>query len=637
MRGVLVVMLALSVGCAPRSVRRGDGFALAEDWDRAAEAYREAMVRRPTSTRIAGKLAMAERGQQAKRVEQADAARVSAEVALREGRYSDAFVQLAEAVKLDPASPSIAELQVRAATEVRTLAEERARSEGWRAAYPMAVLSLRFAPGDAQSAALVTRARSGLFQTVDELVGEGAFEEAGKLAALVGAWEPELAGEARGRVDEAHSAALVREAAKLEKAGDARAWLTYARAASLHASEAAVSGRERLGRATVEDQRVSLRIAPANEALASDLVTLVQRGLAEQGLAQVDRGGDLVLSGVKARWNCTEKVSPRTESQQYVAESRWIENPERLAASRKAYEVRAEVSPLEAEVGQRWSKVESARYQAEQLREAWRIQEDSALRLEETASQSQGWLDEAETALREAQRESQDAASRGEDTSPYEALVDEWRTEVRKREQVLDTAKDAADDARRAAREADEQAGRAEGELTDAHAAYEEVERKLADARAEVDRADAVVAGLASEIEEPVYGTFAYESFEVVRTCVVSADASLGVSGAQAPRSFEVKRSVKDRHHEAYPAYGVAENPLKLSATDAELVEDALASVAATVVGLVRSERDALYQKRAASRDPAVQASMLLLAPRLGDKAWLEAEWGLKPDQLLAR
>lgn len=638
MRATLLV-LALTTACVPRDVRRGDEFALAGDWDRAVEAYQRAVVQQPTNGRITSKLAVAERGKHKQRVAQADAARIRAEAALSAGNFALLIEELAAARALDPQGEAIIALQASSSEHLRSLAEERARAEGWQAAYPLAVLASRLSPDNTQASALLTRARTGVIAVIDERLGAGQFESAQELSALVSQLEPTLESETSARVATAWSAALLKDAQGLEASGDTgQAWLVFARAARIHPSEAAVAGRERNGREQVEDRRVSIAFHKATEPLASDLSTLVRTALSDDGMRLVDAGSELVVSQIKATWSCSEAITPHTQSQRYVASTRWVENPERLAASRDAYTQRAALSEFDVASADAYSAMEAARYAAEQLRAEWLIFEDAALRAEATQAQTETWLQEAEGGLREAEDAMGQAAARGEDTTGYAAARDEWAGVVRTRNEVLQTVNRETSSARKLADDLQAQATRAESELTDTHRAYERASEEHAEAVAAIEQADAVVAGLATEIEEPVYATFEYKAHEVKRTCVVKASAKLGPSKSAAVRTYTETRVTHDRHHDAFPRYEVAEDLLKLPHTDGAMVQDALAKVSATMAAQLLAERDAAYaRKAAAAEDGPSKAAIGLLAPSLADPGWLMAEWSLESADLLAR
>ncbi|MCO4745025.1 MAG: hypothetical protein KC912_09570 [Proteobacteria bacterium] len=638
------VLLVLGLcACVPRDARRGDEFALAGNWEGASEHYRRASVQRPQSARIAAKGDLADRMLQKERIADAEAARQRAETALAAGNYDTAFSELLSAKAMDPSSEAIALLASVAGEQVRSLAEERARAEGWSTAYPFSVLSLRLDPAEPQSVALVTRARTGVLAEVDGLLEASDFAGARELTAMIAAAEPSLQQEVDGRVTSAWSADLVRTAEALAKKGrKGEAWMQYARAAAMDPSAAAVSGREELGRSIIESQRATVSWPAPDKALASDLVGLSRGALVDDGL-RFDDGGAIQLSSVGATWSCGEKVVNHAASQQYVARTRWVENPDRRAAEAKAYEARADVPEHEALVASTYSRIEQLQYASEQRRADWRVLEDAALRVEETARTTQDWLSEAERALDQAEQDLAGLSSEV-DSSEWVEVRDEWAREVSAREATLSARNDEAQRARSLANELGQKVSTTESDLGSARDDYASQQTKLAEVVANIDRADAAVAALPTQVEEPVYATFPYTVYEVVRTCEVKATAKLGARGKTTPRAYAATRTVSDRHHPAHPDYGVKEDPLALPSEDAALVQASLSEVSGKLVTDIRSEREAYYQGLVSTaagaslnEASALQGALLVLQPSVADAAWVRERWGVEAKELLGR
>jgi hypothetical protein len=323
----IVLAAILFSGCAFRNaMERGDEFAAAGDWERAAGEYRQAYEIDPDAEEVADKLAESER-------RASEIALEDAEAALARRQYEAAFTRVHDAERFGGESERARKLREQIRDGMVADVATALRNNDLREAYSMSALAVKLYPGSAVTTGSLESTHDKVVQAGNSHLDKGAYAEAKQVFQMVSKYEPRRADEARAhlaRVDKAWADELRGRAVAAETKRELGAALVqYARAYSLSRHEPDRAARDRLRATLVTDGAVRLAVSVRGDRERSAGFARGQRRSLDRTPLVVwdDRAVDRTAIDL-AKPVCEASSRGREAAVRYVSGTRDIENPE---------------------------------------------------------------------------------------------------------------------------------------------------------------------------------------------------------------------------------------------------------------------------------------------------------------------
>jgi hypothetical protein len=579
-----------------------------------------------------------------------DQATRQAEEALTRGDYEAAKRHARYVERLDPELG--AELDARIGETLRASLEALLVSQRHDEAYPLAVRASRLYPHMRGLGTVFGRLRAHYRAESKRRAAAGDFEAALAALDVIERHEPALSGELepeRQALRERWADALVAEGAREHAAGRAGiATARYARAFAIAGregdgdrmrrglAELAPQGRFHLSLSVDGDRRRASRVAPMLETGLTGLQGVV---LAENGQAVA-----MDTSVHLAPLTCAQRGSHRTESRDYVAGQRDVENPawKRLSD---------DVADASRELDRHAASAERARAERQRASDdAQRCAQQKERPASDELAKAEGERERAEEKVERLQKKLEQLES-GSDA----AALEQARRKLERAQKKLDDARRDEKRARDKLEQARRRCDRKRGEVTRLDTTLGEARAKAQQARRKTRRLERERSATPPTIQEPIVETYRYRVDEHERSCGGSLVLSLERSW-MGPERAEVRheRTTNDDSHAAHPIVDLARDPLEFPEDDASLQAgaDADAAVALTeqVARNVKSYYGRIVDRAIAlsEADPNGATSVLLAIAHVAPahltgergqrlRAYLRREHGLASLDVLQR
>ncbi len=607
-----ILSLALFGCAANRHLHAGDDFAVSGEWASALREYQEAEARRPHNEVIAGLVDEARAKAVADYLDAAGSA-------LQGDDLAAAHDALEEARALQPGIDEVAILEDRLVAiglaRVHTFGAARQTDD----AYRLAVRLSRWYGGREEVARALRDERSTVRAQATALADQERFAEAVTRLDVIGEQEPQFGSlepwraELRARwADD-----LVGEALTSEKAGRiGSAYLATAAAVGLAGRPEDAMLRDRLRGALVADYGLVIDLDVTGDmggraAIERAVDARVASNAVSVGdFAQPDLAIDVSLASPRF----DEVVTTSVGEQPYIAAWDQVPNPayldQRAAVGRiEGYVFDRELELRQAREGFAVARhgVEVARTALEPLESALSLAGDRLVAVEQVESTALEALRAAQVAFEAAREASQPLEPVAEVLkAAREAYLKAHARadEVRTIETAARTSRDAANAALAAA---EQQAAEQQRAVYGCETALARTHGELIEARHHLD-------DLQPYVEVARWDTFRYAIDHVERTAAVAVSVRTGGSTTRATGLS----STSDDAHGAFIPYGLAEDPLRFAASDADLVAAAWSVASERAAGAVDAEvvawREGLVRDALASDGEAAARSWALVA-----------------------
>ncbi|HHH27205.1 MAG TPA: hypothetical protein ENK57_02490 [Polyangiaceae bacterium] len=556
---VAVLLLAVALGgCAAHpGIERGHGLVAAGNYRDALAAYQEVLADDPDDEEAARLVAQLEPWAR-------DQAYAEAEQALGEGRYEAAVRHARYVGRLDPTLAreltSHIEAVMRASLEAELMASRHER------AYPLAVRASRLFPHMRGLGTVFARLRGHFRALSKRRAAQRDYE--GALAALdvIEEHEPSLSGELapeRRALRERWADDVHGQGRAEERAGHlGLAAVRYAHAFEIAKRERDADDMRRALRAVQPLGELHLGLGLSGDAERASRVepALTTRIAALDGVVIVGEDEDVHIDAVAhlAPLRCMQSSHRSTESQDYVAGHRDVENPEWVRLTREIEQAAREYDRHDRSIAEAVAARDRAA--AEVTRCAQREEEPA----ERVLRRAQQRLERARERV-ERQREK---VRRLESSGDADALR-RAREELRRLERDADDARREESRARSSLEQAHRRCDRHRDDVTKSDAEIVAGRAEARDARRDVERLERERAGTPPTVSEPIIETYRYPVEHHERAC--AGPLVLSVERAWAPPARHELHSrgvTRDESHGAHPIIDLSFDPLVFPADD---------------------------------------------------------------------